>query len=124
MALDFAHESFKDREEEEREKEKARKLANKKERTLFVQPEMKSSDFEALFDFSRLCHESAFRIQRIYRRWIVWKRWHARWNQYLAAKTIQALVRGVITRRWVAEWYFKRVKMTIQWQARIRKYLA
>jgi hypothetical protein len=57
-----------------------------------------SSDLDKLYELSRLEHESAFRIQRIYRRYVVWKRWHLNWQKWLAVIKIQALVRGVICR--------------------------
>ena len=39
-------------------------------------------------------------------------------------KRIQAIIRGMITRKWLALWYKNRFLMIVQWQARIRRFLS
>lgn len=65
---------------------------------------------------------------RVLQKW--WKRWLIRSNfRYMAKqgrliKRIQALARGVICRRRIAEWYTHREKMIIRWQSLIRRGLS
>lgn len=67
---------------------------------LFLPPHVppQAPELDQYYELSRREHECAYRIQRIYRRHVVWMRWHAHWAKRLAAIKIQALIRGVVTR--------------------------
>lgn len=93
------------------------KNAKRKQQTIV------SDHMSHLFEITRSETQAAIAIQRAWRRFVTKRFWRLRIFQMLRVKKIQALARGYITRRLVAQWFRERRRLTIQWQARIRKHL-
>lgn len=83
-----------------------------------------STDLEKLFDLERREHIAAATIQKIYRlskRLGKWQ-WPILCNK-MAVK-IQRVIRGSMTRKFVARWFLTRNAVVINWQAGVRKVLS
>mmetsp|Transcript_10608 Transcript_10608/g.17292 ORF Transcript_10608/g.17292 Transcript_10608/m.17292 type:complete len:836 (+) Transcript_10608:127-2634(+) len=81
-----------------------------------------NNELEKYFELQRAEHEAARSIQRIWRSSRVLLPWrHAVLCQKMAQR-IQRVVRGVLARKWVAEWFYTRNGIVVTWQAHSRKY--
>lgn len=89
-----------------------------------IGPSVKSQSLEAVFQRNRAELAAAVRIQRIYKHHYRKKRFNALIRQLKGVVNIQALARGVIARRFVAEWYLRRSSMVLAWQTIIRRMLS
>lgn len=83
-----------------------------------------SMDLDFVFDRERQEHEAAKRIQKSWKRIGRLKPWKKIVKNMLAARTIQRMVKGMITRKWVARWYNYRHETIKAIQATIRKVLS
>jgi len=82
------------------------------------------SDLEKYFEIQRKENAAAKVIQKSWRRTRVLLPWrHAVVCQKMAQR-IQKHIRGVLTRKWVAEWYMTRNSIVISWQAHSRRYVS
>jgi len=83
-----------------------------------------SYDLDFVFDRERQEHEAAARIQQSWKRIGRLRPWKNIVHTMLAARTIQRIAKGMITRKWVARWFNTR-NMTVGCiQANIRRYLS
>jgi len=83
-----------------------------------------SYDLDFVFDRERQEHEAASRIQQSWKRIGRLRPWKNIVHTMLAARTIQRIAKGMITRKWVARWFNTR-NMTVGCiQACIRRYLS
>lgn len=89
-----------------------------------VGPSLKSHGLEAVFRRNREELAAAVRIQRLYKHYYRQKRFDGLIRQLRGVVRIQALARGVISRRFVAEWYSRRSVMVLAWQTVIRRMLS
>lgn len=87
-------------------------------------PAIKSQGLEAVFRRNREELAAAVRIQRVYKHYYRRKRFDHLSRQLRGVVRIQALARGVIARRFVAEWYARRSVMVLAWQTVIRRMLS
>ncbi|CAM9356580.1 unnamed protein product, partial [Choristocarpus tenellus] len=85
---------------------------------------VKSLDLETIFQRNREERVSAVRIQQYYKRYYRRKKFLALMSQLRLVVRLQALVRGVLTRRFVAEWYTRRTMMVLGWQTLFRRVLS
>lgn len=85
---------------------------------------LKSEGLEAVFRRNREELAAAVRIQRLYKHYYRQKRFDLLIRQLKGVVRIQALARGVISRRFVAEWYSRRSEMVLAWQTVIRRMLS
>ena len=82
------------------------------------------SNLEKLFEVQRIENAAAALIQS---RWrgvryrLAWKR--AVYYNKLVCR-IQKYERGMVVRKWVADWYMTRIKIVTNWQAHTRRYLS
>lgn len=81
-----------------------------------------SVDLDRIFDKERQEHEAATRIQKWWKKFKRLVPWDFIVSRMLAAARIQRMVRGVITRVWVAKWFNSRSKVVTKIQANIRRY--
>ena len=81
-----------------------------------------SVDLDRIFDKERQEHEAATRIQKWWKKFKRLLPWNFIVSRMLAAARIQRMVRGVITRVWVAKWYNSRSKVVTKIQANIRRF--
>jgi len=86
-------------------------------------PSMKSGLMEKMFEVERRETQAANIIQGFWHKYLIVKRLRDNFQKGKKIKVIQALVRGMITRKWLALWYKNRFLMIVQWQARIRRYI-
>lgn len=89
-----------------------------------VCPAVKSQSIEAVLQRNRSELEAAIRIQRLYKCYYRKRRFSALICQLRGVIRIQSLARGVLARRFVAEWYAQRRAMVIGWQTVIRRMLS
>jgi hypothetical protein len=84
--------------------------------------EFYSKELEYIFEVERVENEAASRIQRFFRD--VCKLYKMREVVFamLQARTIQKMVRGMVTRKWLAPWFLKRAYLTVKWQASFRRW--
>eukprot|EP00605_Chrysophyceae_sp_TOSAG23-4_P001582 GSChrysophyteH1.ASY1.ANO1.1737.1 assembled CDS len=83
-----------------------------------------SMDLDYVFDRERQEHEAAARIQKSWKKIGRLRPWKNIVENMLAARTIQRMAKGFITRKWVARWYNTR-NLTIGCvQALYRKYIS
>lgn len=87
-------------------------------------PSIKSEGLEAVFRRNREERAAATRIQRLYKHYYRRKRFRQMILQLQGVVKIQALARGIIARRFVAEWYARRSVMVLAWQNIIRRMLS
>mmetsp|Transcript_9918 Transcript_9918/g.20190 ORF Transcript_9918/g.20190 Transcript_9918/m.20190 type:complete len:962 (-) Transcript_9918:30-2915(-) len=87
-------------------------------------PTMKSVLMERMFEVERKETQAANIIQTFWRSYLIRKALQENFQKGKKIKIIQALVRGMITRKWLALWYKNRFLMIIQWQARCRRHLS
>ena len=87
-------------------------------------PAIKSEGLESVFRRNREERAAASRIQRLYKHYYRRKRFTQMILQLQGVVKIQALARGVIARRFVAEWYARRSVMVLAWQNIIRRMLS
>ncbi|GMH62608.1 hypothetical protein TrRE_jg12385 [Triparma retinervis] len=87
-------------------------------------PTMKSVLMERMFEVERKETQAANIIQTFWRTYLIRKQLIENFQKGKKIKVIQALVRGMITRKWLALWYKNRFLMIIQWQARFRRHLS
>ncbi|CAM9676395.1 unnamed protein product [Ectocarpus sp. 6 AP-2014] len=90
----------------------------------FMGPAIKSEGLEAVFQRNREERAAATRIQRLYKHYFRRKRFRQMTLQLQGVVKIQALARGVLARRFVAEWYARRSVMVLAWQNIIRRMLS
>ncbi|CAN0575223.1 unnamed protein product, partial [Ectocarpus sp. 12 AP-2014] len=90
----------------------------------FMGPAIKSEGLEAVFQRNREERAAATRIQRLYKHYYRRKRFRQMTLQLQGVVKIQALARGVLARRFVAEWYARRSVMVLAWQNIIRRMLS
>lgn len=90
----------------------------------FMGPAIKSDGLEAVFQRNREVRAAATRIQRLYKHYYRRKRFRQMTLQLQGVVKIQALARGVLARRFVAEWYARRSVMVLAWQNIIRRMLS
>eukprot|EP00752_Nemacystus_decipiens_P005346 g4847.t1 len=110
---------------------KAYSAANRKLRKILggarppaMGPSIKSEGLEAVFRRNRGERAAATRIQRLYKHYYRRKLFRKMILQLQGVVKIQALARGVIARRFVAEWYARRSIMVLAWQNIIRRMLS
>lgn len=110
---------------------KAYAIANRKLRKILrgnrpsiTGPAIKSEGLEAIFKRNRAEIAAAVGIQRSYKTYYRRKRFSKMIQQLRGVVRIQALARGIITRRFVAEWYSRRSVMVLAWQTVIRRMLS
>ena len=110
---------------------KAYSAANRKLRKILggarppaIGPSIKSEGLEAVFRRNRGERAAATRIQRVYKHYYRRERFRQMILQLQGVVKIQALARGVIARRFVAEWYARRSVMVLAWQNIIRRMLS
>lgn len=89
-----------------------------------IGPAVKSQSLEAVLQRNREEREAAVRVQRLYKHYYRRKRFDALIRQLKGVVRVQALARGVIARRFVAEWYSRRSSMVLAWQTIIRRMLS
>ena len=87
-------------------------------------PTMKSVLMERMFEVERRETQAANVIQSFWHTYLIRKQLIENFQKGKKIKVIQALVRGMITRKWLALWYKNRFLMIIQWQARCRRHLS
>lgn len=87
-------------------------------------PVIKSEGLEAVFRRNREERAAASRIQALFKHYYRRKRFEQMILQLQGVVKIQALARGVIARRFVAEWYARRSVMVLAWQKIIRRMLS
>lgn len=87
-------------------------------------PAIKSEGLEAVFRRNREERAAASRIQGLFKHYYRRKRFGQMILQLQGVVKIQALARGVIARRFVAEWYARRSVMVLAWQNIIRRMLS
>ncbi|CAM9177193.1 unnamed protein product [Scytosiphon promiscuus] len=87
-------------------------------------PAIKSEGLEAVFQRNREERAAASRVQRLYKHYYRRKRFGQMISQLRGVVKIQALARGVVARRFVAEWYSRRSVMVLAWQNIIRRMLS
>eukprot|EP00601_Ochromonadales_sp_CCMP2298_P028273 CAMPEP_0173332308 /NCGR_PEP_ID=MMETSP1144-20121109/4289_1 /TAXON_ID=483371 /ORGANISM="non described non described, Strain CCMP2298" /LENGTH=569 /DNA_ID=CAMNT_0014277195 /DNA_START=142 /DNA_END=1848 /DNA_ORIENTATION=+ len=84
----------------------------------------KYNDLEKYFEVQRMEHEAARSIQRIWRSSRVLLPWRYAVMCTKMAQRIQKIARGMLVRKWVAEWFFTRNNIVITWQAHARRYVS
>ena len=89
-----------------------------------LDPAVRSQGLEAVFKRNREELSAAIRVQRAYKRHYRRKRFTQLIRQLRGVVRIQALARGVLARRFVAEWYARRSVMVLAWQTVIRRMLS
>lgn len=87
-------------------------------------PAIKSKGLEAVFRRNREERAAASRIQALFKHYYRRKKFAQMTLQLQGVVKIQALARGVIARRFVAEWYARRSVMVLAWQNIIRRMLS
>ena len=87
-------------------------------------PTMKSHLMEKMFEVERRETLAATVIQSFWHKYLIVKQMQENTRKGAKIKVIQALVRGMITRKWLALWYKNRFLMIVQWQARCRRHLS
>ena len=85
--------------------------------------DFKYSHLEKYFEVQRVEHEAARAIQKIWKRSRMAGPWRRAIFCHKMAIRIQRRFRGMLTRRYVAEWFFRRTSIVITWQAHVRRYL-
>ncbi|CAN0017844.1 unnamed protein product [Ectocarpus sp. 4 AP-2014] len=90
----------------------------------FMGPAIKSEGLEEVFQRNREERAAATRIQRLYKHYYRRERFRQMTLQLQGVVKIQALARGVLARRFVAEWYARRSVMVLAWQNIIRRMLS
>jgi hypothetical protein len=80
-----------------------------------------SYDLDFVFDRERQEHEAAKRIQKVWRKIGRLKPWHNIIKHMLAARTIQRIAKGWITRKWLARWFKVRDGTVVAVQASLRR---
>jgi hypothetical protein len=83
-----------------------------------------SLDLDYVFDRERQEHEAAKRIQQSWKKIGRLRPWKNIVKNMLAARTIQRIAKGMITRKWVARWYNTRHFTIGCVQALYRKYIS
>lgn len=89
-----------------------------------IAPAIKSHNLEAVFRRNRDELAAVVRIQRVYKRYFRRKRFGQLFRQLRGVVRVQALARGLLARRFVAEWYARRSAMVLGWQTVIRRMLS
>lgn len=89
-----------------------------------INPAVKSQGLEEVLRRTRDELAAAVRIQRVYKQYYRQKRFKTLARQIKGVILIQALARGVLARRFVAEWYVRRSAMVLSWQTVIRRMLS
>ncbi|CAM9644897.1 unnamed protein product [Discosporangium mesarthrocarpum] len=87
-------------------------------------PAVKSLDLESILRRNRAEQAAACRVQRFYKHYYRRKKFTDLLRQLRLVVRLQALVRGVLARRYVAEWYARRTGMVLAWQTIIRRTLS
>ena len=82
------------------------------------------SDLERYFEIQRSEHEAAKIIQKCWRRTRILLPWKKAVLCQKMAQRIQKRIRGLLTRKWVAEWFHTRNSIVITWQAHSRRYVS
>lgn len=77
-------------------------------------PTMKSKLMEKMFEVERRETLAATVIQSFWHKYLVIKQMQENVRKGAKIKVIQALVRGMVTRKWLALWYKNRFLMIIQ----------
>ena len=86
-----------------------------------IQPK-KLNELERIFEIQKIEKNAVERLQLFWKK-ILKKRKFQYMTIYLKmVKKVQKVMRGVLTRKWVAEWYNVRNKIVITWQAHSRKF--
>jgi hypothetical protein len=85
---------------------------------------LKSGLMEDMFEVERRETQGATIIQKFWHKYLIVKQLKENVQKGKKIKVIQALVRGMITRKWLSLWYKNRFLMIIQWQARFRRFLS
>lgn len=83
-----------------------------------------STELEKYFEIERVEHIAASKIQKAYRGSRGLLRWKEAIRGMRAAQCIQKVARGMMTRIWVARWYFLRNTCVGRLQSHVRKILS
>lgn len=87
-------------------------------------PSLKSEGLEAVLHRNREELLAAIRIQRPFKLYFRRKKFGGMIRQLRGVARVQALVRGVVARKYVTEWHSRRSSMVCMWQAFIRRALS
>jgi hypothetical protein len=87
-------------------------------------PTLKSTLMEQMFEVERRETQGAIIIQHFWHKYLIIKQLKDNVNKGKRIVIIQAMIRGMITRKWLSLWYKNRFLMIIQWQARFRRHLS
>lgn len=88
------------------------------------QNDFKYNKLEKYFEIQRTEHEAAKSIQKIWRKTRVLLPWRKAVYINKVVILVQKRFRGFLARKWVAEWYYTRNNIVINWQAHVRRYLS
>jgi len=83
-----------------------------------------STELEKYFEFERIEHIAATKIQKAYRGSRGLQKWKDAIKAMKAAQRIQRVARGMMTRIWVARWFFLRNTCVGRLQSHVRKILS
>lgn len=82
-----------------------------------------NSELEKYFEIQRCENEAAKAIQKSWRRTRVLLPWRRAVYAQKKVTLIQKIIRGILARKWVAEWYSVRNQIVISWQAHARRFV-
>jgi len=106
----------------EKENSKIRKVL-KREKIVPTVTSVACDELSAVFEITRRETMAAIVLQRTWKRQLIRRFWKLRSYQIVQVAKIQAMARGYITRRFVAAWYQERIRLAIEWQARVRGFI-
>jgi hypothetical protein len=89
-----------------------------------LQPSIHSLELDSIFETERIESLAAKKIERAYVHSCVIAKLRHVFRCMLMAVRIQKIIRGILARKRVAEWYQKKSALMIQWQSRVRRYLS
>jgi hypothetical protein len=88
------------------------------------QPAIHSHELDSIFETERIESLAARKIQRAYVHSCLISKLRHVFHCMLMAVRIQKVIRGILARKRVAEWFQRKSALMIQWQCRVRRYLS
>ena len=85
---------------------------------------LESAELEQIFEQQRIENEAAKFLQTFWRRFLLIRKWRWIVKCQFCARTIQRMVRGMISRKWIARWYNIRNRVIVCWQAGARRVIS
>ena len=89
-----------------------------------VKDSLEGDEFDAIFQVLDTENRAAAAIQRFWYRYKMFRPIRRAAKMVMAIIPFQSLLRGVITRKYVARWHHARTRVVSDWQARTRRHFS